>query len=88
MGHPLTEQQRQDIKNSWSKVLSFGLQEAGIIMFKRLCILSTCLYPYNVLIYVYVYVHVFLWVLKILSPLVRKAVAIAVNLSTTELTLA
>ena len=48
MGHPLSDQQRAEIKESWSSVQKFGLQEAGIVMFKRLCILSACLSCYDV----------------------------------------
>jgi len=90
MAHPLSDQQRADIKESWGKVQQYGLQKAGIAMFKRLCILFTCL-PYKCTRYTHVCLCVCTCVSvgaeNIVLPC-RKAVAIAVNLSTQELTLA
>jgi len=35
MSHPLSNEDIARIEKSWSMVQEFGLQEAGIVMFKR-----------------------------------------------------
>jgi len=84
MAHPLSDQQRAAIKESWGKVQQYGLQQAGIVMFKRLCILFICL-PYKCTRCTHVCLCVCTCVSVGAENFVlpcRKAVAIAVNLST------
>jgi len=35
MSHPLSDEDVSRIEKSWAMVQDFGLQEAGIVMFKR-----------------------------------------------------
>ena len=42
MSHPLSDQAIAHIEKSWGMVQEFGLQEAGIVMFKR-CVCLYCI---------------------------------------------